>query len=485
MAQKKKTILKILGVAAPLAGLFFAHGVLAASLYLSPASGNYLTGHTFTVGVFVSSADQAMNAAQGTLSFPINKLTVLSVSKTNSVMNLWVQDPSFSNQDGTVNFGGVVVNPGFEGAGGRIVTITFQVKNAGDAPVNFTAGSVLANDGLGTNILTGMQGADFTLAQAPPGTTSISASTGGTVSHPAIVSTPALLNGTWYNLNSILFSWNVPSDVTAVSYAMSADPDYQLPTTPEPVVSQASYDLTTFADGPWYFFLSFEEGGVWSVPAVQELQLDRTPPEPFVITQEGLGMNDDQPVFKWAAVDKTSGIAYYEVKIGDGDWFNAQTIQQGSSYVLPVQAPGNGRTLTVRAYDEAGNFEGSSINFDVPSTTGLQGWFSALQNALGAWEWLILIVIACLALASYLFIYHLFTWKKQMRRELQKLSSQLGHDLHDFEDDLEEVHKKGMRVDLRPSHFDETRKTLEKGVKQIEEDVKEEVKRLDKLTDDK
>ena len=127
------------------------------------------------------------------------------------------------------------------------MTITFaQVKDPGAAPVSFSAGSVLANDGKRTNILDGMQGGAFTLAQAPPGSVSIPKT--GTVSHPAITTTPQINDGQWYSIDSVTFGWALPSNVTAVSYAISDNPDYQLSPSPLPLASKATYDLTTFAD---------------------------------------------------------------------------------------------------------------------------------------------------------------------------------------------------------------------------------------------
>ena len=66
-----------------------------------------------------------MNAASGVISFPADKLEVVSLSKTGSVFTLWVQEPSFSNSAGTINFEGIVLNPGFIGAAGKTPTIKF------------------------------------------------------------------------------------------------------------------------------------------------------------------------------------------------------------------------------------------------------------------------------------------------------------------------------------------------------------------------
>ena len=148
---------------------FFAVPVFAsaATLGISPASGSYTVGKTFAATVVVSSSDQSINAVSGTLTFPTNELQVVSVSKTASVLSLWVQDPSFSNTAGTVDFEGVVPNPGFQGSGGRVITINFKVIGQGSATAKLSNGSVLANDGSGTNILDTLNNATFTLTPAP------------------------------------------------------------------------------------------------------------------------------------------------------------------------------------------------------------------------------------------------------------------------------------------------------------------------------
>jgi hypothetical protein len=160
----------------------FAH---AATLFISPAAQSVAVGQEFTLTIDVSSADVAMNAASGDISFPSNKLQVLSISKSNSVMNLWIRDPSFTNSvaGGNVHFEGIVLNPGFIGATGNLITITFEAIAPGDAPISFSMGAVLANDGNGTNILSGMQSGDITivpssLPSAQPG--SVSAPTSAT-----------------------------------------------------------------------------------------------------------------------------------------------------------------------------------------------------------------------------------------------------------------------------------------------------------------
>ena len=62
--------------------LFSTISVNAASMYFSPAAGSYEVGKTFSVNVYVSSADQAMNAASGVISFPKDKLEISFLSRS-------------------------------------------------------------------------------------------------------------------------------------------------------------------------------------------------------------------------------------------------------------------------------------------------------------------------------------------------------------------------------------------------------------------
>jgi hypothetical protein len=221
--------------------------------------------------------------------------------------------------------------------------------------------------------------------------------------------------------------------------------NYQLPQVSNGLVSRASYDLSQVSDGVWYFLVSFESGGAWSAPAVKEFDLDRTPPNPFVIVREDGGgdLTDTRPAFQWAATDQTSGIADYQVKIGDGNWFDASTIQQGSSYVLPLQSLTNGRTLTVRAFDRAGNTRDASLTFQVfaPCEGNLE--LCSFSRFAVQWGWFLLSIILLFIAVSYGFIYYLLRWRKKMRAELNELKADIRRDIKHLES-----HEGGLKDDL-------------------------------------
>src|SRR3989344_3564741 len=132
-----------------------------ASLYLSPSTGNYTVGNNFSVQVKVNTGGMAINASDGSLVFDPDKLEVKNLSKESSIFSLWVQEPIFSNSLGTINFAGGKPSPGYSGSAGTISTIFFRAKTAGQTNLSFAAGSILADDGKGTNILANMGSAVF------------------------------------------------------------------------------------------------------------------------------------------------------------------------------------------------------------------------------------------------------------------------------------------------------------------------------------
>jgi hypothetical protein len=459
--MEKKII--IVGIVGSMLALGLAQGALAATLTLSPLSNAASVGQSFTESVYVSSPDQAINASQGVIDFPSDKLEVLSVSTAHSIFPLWVQQPSFSNKDGVVNFQGVIVNPGFQGSAGNIITVTFLARAAGSATISFDSGSVLANDGMGTNILTGMQDATVTLTATPFG-----GATNPGQGPLAITSIPDVGNGAWHNINSIEFLWTLPDGASAVNYAFSTSSDYVLPqNTAQNTVSNVTYgDLSSLPDGIWYFSVSAKQNGVWSRATTLAVYLDRTPPEPFTISRTDADLTDKQPVFTWATTDQLSGIAHYEVKIGNGDWFDAESIRQGSFYVLPPQSPTNARTLAVRAYDDAGNMREEDATFRVIGAACLTSCLYRSFQFLSAWDWLLVLVAMILVCIAYLFIWHLVLARRRLRHELDEFKAELRRDLKRLEGET------GSKMDAG---------SLEKEARHLEGDVDGEIKKINKI----
>jgi hypothetical protein len=337
----------------------------AATLSFFPSSGGYAVGKTLSVNVYVSSSSQAINAASGVISFPQDKLEVISLSKSGSIFTLWVQEPSFSNSAGTINFEGIVLNPGFTGATGKIITINFKIKAAGIALLNFSSGSTLANDGKGTNILTSQGNAQFNFESMVSNTseTITPSAIFGTPSAPQIFSSTHPDSTKWYAQKDAKFTWPVPSGITGVRLLIGKNPT----AIPSVIYIPAIHEkkILNLSDGIWYFHAQFRNAKGWGEISHFRFQIDTSPPDPlFIKFLHGEKMTDPSPIITFNTIDGLSGIDHYQIKVGSESFFEIDPNVLSNPYALPPQPPGE-NTVIVQAYDKAGNSTTATQNFDV------------------------------------------------------------------------------------------------------------------------
>lgn len=341
----------------------------AATLYTSPAKGSYSVGKNFSVGVYVSSSEQSMNGTSGVITFPSNLLEVTSLVKSGSIISLWVQDPTFSNANGKVNFEGVVLNPGFKGSSGKILTITFRVKAAGSGTISLSSGSVLANDGEGSNILKGLGKSqfNFTDSSLPPSQEPAPApivTTKDTPSSPQVTSLTHPNPDKWYQNTSPVFSWILPNDINGVRLLV----DQSSNSTPSIITSDLinTKQVDNLTDGIWYFHAQFRNTKGWGNISHSIFKIDSQPPKQFTLAfPQGAISDNPSPLVSFKTTDDLSGVSHYEMKIADSDFYkiDSQAIESGL-YNLPLQTPGK-KTLIVKAIDNAGNETTAVSEFEV------------------------------------------------------------------------------------------------------------------------
>jgi Cohesin domain len=136
----------------------------AAEVVVSPSTGTYTKGQSFTTTIQVNPQGKTVNAVEAKLTFDNTKFAVVSVSKTGSVFSLWTTEPTFSNTAGTIDFGGGSPTP--FSARSNLVSVTFRTLAEGSGTVGVSTASVLAADGLGTNVYTGAVKGTFTISAA-------------------------------------------------------------------------------------------------------------------------------------------------------------------------------------------------------------------------------------------------------------------------------------------------------------------------------
>lgn len=144
----------------------FAHASYAASINFVPSVSSYSVGEAVRIRVAVSS-DTSINAVSAKVSYPSEILSLTSISKAGSIINLWAQEPSYSNSTGTASFEGVILN-GYTGSGGTVVTLIFKAKAPGVATLKFLQASILANDGNGTELNSTKGTSSITVLQSTP-----------------------------------------------------------------------------------------------------------------------------------------------------------------------------------------------------------------------------------------------------------------------------------------------------------------------------
>lgn len=124
----------------------------AATLSLSPATGNFPLSGNFNVEVRFDTGTDTAKTVKALLTFPATLLTVEEITTTGSVVTSWNQR-LYSNSNGTVSLNGDVGVSGVSGAGKSLATIKLKVKANGTAALKFTAGSQILKLSDGTDIL--------------------------------------------------------------------------------------------------------------------------------------------------------------------------------------------------------------------------------------------------------------------------------------------------------------------------------------------
>ena len=447
--------------------LFFSASFAnAASLYFSPSSLSRSSGQTFSAIIRVNTEGQAINAAQGSVIYDPAKIEVVSISKAGSIFNLWTQDPTFSNSEGTLSFEGGLPNPGYSGSTGLVVTISFRTKaattNPGSTDIALISGAILANDGQGTNILTSL--GKLTVSIVPNGDTPVqpeSTSAPITNGAPQVVSSTHPDSTKWYSDKDPQFSWNLPSDVTGVSYLVTEKATSNPGPQSDGVVSKASFSDIT--DGMQYFHVKFKENGAWGPIAHYLFAIDTQAPETFEVKL--VDAENPKPQITFDTTDTLSGIDHYEIKIDDSSWATISADQAGKPYEVPFTKAGS-QLVSIKALDKAGNGTTETLPMTVASIgTTLSGvrWleegFNGLINALSNYGLLILLLLGFVGLLIFLFqvlgssidkTWHHMRDSKSMRKNEHLADKTFGHLVKDMRDEIKFLNAIGKRRRLGP-----------------------------------
>jgi hypothetical protein len=127
--------------------LLGASSVQAAEISIKANKSEIKSNEQFLVDITIHSKE-SINAIEGRLIFPVDKLLIKEIRDGNSVINFWVERPHVESS-GIILFSGITPG-GFSGLNNTIFSVVFEAKNVGIAYIALQATKALLNNGLGT-----------------------------------------------------------------------------------------------------------------------------------------------------------------------------------------------------------------------------------------------------------------------------------------------------------------------------------------------
>ncbi|RJQ29930.1 hypothetical protein C4571_00160 [Candidatus Parcubacteria bacterium] len=329
-----------------------------AVLSLDPATGTFAVGGTFSVSVLLDTGGADVNLIESSISFPPDKLEVVSPSGGKSVVSIWTDTPKFDNSKGIISFQGGTPNPGVNVRRGLVTSITFAVKAPGTAALSFSPASrVFLNDGFGTDILGAIRRGTYNLVSGFPG-------------GPVVISPTHPDGASWYESRAATLRWQTEEGAKGYSYILNDSPLGAPDDVSESLAPGVDYSGLT--DGVYYFHVKSLKGGAWGGVTDFRLQIDATPPEEFLVQiTPSRRTSERQPLIYFETKDAISGVQRYEIAIvGVGEIPTADAyLTARSPYIPPEQLPLGRYRVFVKAFDKAGNIREASQELEIVKPT--------------------------------------------------------------------------------------------------------------------
>jgi hypothetical protein len=327
------------------------------TLQLEPATGFYNLGYDQRVSIVVQSGDELVNSAAAVLTYDINATDVIALDTTNSDCK-YVVENSIDTKNGVLNLSCVFQTIPDGQRDLYLGDIVFKPLRPGSVDLTFDRmqTQVLAHDGLGTNVLrTVLDGSyrvdNFNLtgnltnldSDFPERNFMLYSS-----SHPN--------SNHWYNLPQVDFVWIGPTD-GVYRYVFDTQPN-TLPSNRAPTVQGSQLSLPVPGDGIYYLHLQSVRA---NAVTHYRIQSDFTGPTITAFNASETTITEGDVVrFDFAARDAGSGVEKnYYIDIG-----NKLFLPANEQIYVPFLEAGK-QNLTLRIYDEAGNYSEKQLSVTV------------------------------------------------------------------------------------------------------------------------
>ena len=321
--------------------------VYNSTMTLSPDSDVFDVTKQQRIAIRVDSGGEAINAIQASIHYDPERMEVDDILFENSVC-----DPELVFERKNASEQGIVTVAcgafeGFSGTRAILAELLFQPKRAGPLELHFVTGTqVLADDGLGTNVLRSVTNGHYQVAEY------------SSSSKPLLVFSATHPNqARWYNRASVHLNWTTPTGSAAVAFGFDQQPE----TVPDgtQVTGDSNAIIPAREDGIHFFHLKTLPGQ--ERLAHMRVMIDTTPPKPPVIQASATEVKKGEIVrFSFRGEDAMSGIQKnFYVSIDGGLWLPSLP-----SLYIPFLESGL-HEVKVRVFDQAENYRDASITIRV------------------------------------------------------------------------------------------------------------------------
>ncbi|OGG41801.1 hypothetical protein A2837_01135 [Candidatus Kaiserbacteria bacterium RIFCSPHIGHO2_01_FULL_46_22] len=176
---------------------------------------------------------------------------------------------------------------------------------------------------------------------------------------------PTILSSThpdpdrWYKSGPVEFSWDLPSDITAIAADIFISSGREPMQPYRPAVDTLSFTAEDLSEGINYLVVQFRNFDKWGMIAERTIKIDDTAPSVPVIDVSQFDKEGGMLV-KLTASDQLSGLSHFELAFGDRQSKRLDVAEASRGHLLTL-TPGQSSRLQVTAYDQAGNSSEASL----------------------------------------------------------------------------------------------------------------------------
>ena len=334
------------------------------TLALLPDSDIFTDNQPHTITVSLSSGGELINAVEATLSFDPSAVSIKKVILTNSLCDQELFSTTvIDNTNGTVTVSCATDPNGFQGKNGTVAELEIMPKHIGqyDLAFDMARSHVYADDGLGTDVLRIATNGSYQIKKSSD-SPAMPALPIFSLSHPN--------SEQWYNTKTISLSWDPNDAYPSYVYAfdMNATTDPALP------IANHAISLLAVQDGVYYFHVAGVRGTTKGPASHFKIMIDTTKPDaPNILLSADSVQTGNTVRVQVSSHDGLSGLQRFLYARVNSNMFLPFT--SPISYSFPRSGT---YVLTVRAYDNAGNWSESNHTIRVTSPS----FFESIKNLL-------------------------------------------------------------------------------------------------------